>query len=334
MRRAAARLFRDGRDRYIRQRVVAAHSRGARLPVARNHPGDVQVAAAVGAHGQHRLRAPGHRRTTRRPTSTSSRPWRAPTSWRARRRLRRDHPPGQLQHLARRTRATSASSRSSGVKVEVMGDLIIRCADGMINASDHFARWSDKVRVLHFERHAHPRRPARMAARRQRRCCGAPSASSGIAAAPAEPRLRPRVLWRLLLDRQTARRAHASPTVRRLLHLEPEPITTPRARRAGRLHRRLLPDELPRLRGLRHQRRPQGRPALRQGALARRRPARQARAGRRLRPRRARHPVRACAAPMRGASTTPQAAVDIAARALADHRRRRSASARTSSRWT
>jgi hypothetical protein len=38
-----------------------------------------------------------------------------------------------------------------GVKVEVMGDLIIRCHDGMVNAADHFARWSDKVRVIHFE---------------------------------------------------------------------------------------------------------------------------------------------------------------------------------------
>jgi Aminoglycoside-2''-adenylyltransferase len=37
------------------------------------------------------------------------------------------------------------------VKVEVMGDLIIRCPDGMINAGDHFSRWSDDVRVLHFE---------------------------------------------------------------------------------------------------------------------------------------------------------------------------------------
>lgn len=37
------------------------------------------------------------------------------------------------------------------VKVEVMGDLIIRCGDGMIDAAEHFARWSDKVRVIHFE---------------------------------------------------------------------------------------------------------------------------------------------------------------------------------------
>lgn len=37
------------------------------------------------------------------------------------------------------------------VKVEVMGDLIIRCPDGMISAGDHFSRWSDQVRVIHFE---------------------------------------------------------------------------------------------------------------------------------------------------------------------------------------
>src|SRR3990172_11990076 len=37
------------------------------------------------------------------------------------------------------------------VKVEVMGDLVIRCDDGLIDAAEHFARWSDKVRVLHFE---------------------------------------------------------------------------------------------------------------------------------------------------------------------------------------
>ena len=37
------------------------------------------------------------------------------------------------------------------VKVEVMGDLIIRCKDGTINAAEHFAKWSDKVRVLHFD---------------------------------------------------------------------------------------------------------------------------------------------------------------------------------------
>jgi hypothetical protein len=43
-----------------------------------------------------------------------------------------------------------------GVKVEVMGDLIIQVADGVIDVNDHFARWSDKVRVLHFEDHHVP----------------------------------------------------------------------------------------------------------------------------------------------------------------------------------
>ena len=38
-----------------------------------------------------------------------------------------------------------------GVKVEVMGDLVIHCEDGEIRLTDHFAHWSDKVRVLHFE---------------------------------------------------------------------------------------------------------------------------------------------------------------------------------------
>jgi hypothetical protein len=42
------------------------------------------------------------------------------------------------------------------VKVEVMGDLIIRVADGHIDATDHFARWSDKVRLIHFENHHIP----------------------------------------------------------------------------------------------------------------------------------------------------------------------------------
>jgi hypothetical protein len=42
------------------------------------------------------------------------------------------------------------------VKVEVMGDLIIRVADGHIDATEHFARWSDKVRLIHFETHHIP----------------------------------------------------------------------------------------------------------------------------------------------------------------------------------
>jgi hypothetical protein len=34
-----------------------------------------------------------------------------------------------------------------GVKIEVMGDLVIRCEDGVIDLNDHFARWSDEVRI-------------------------------------------------------------------------------------------------------------------------------------------------------------------------------------------
>lgn len=36
------------------------------------------------------------------------------------------------------------------VKVEVMGDLVIRVPDGHIDVTEHFARWSDKVRLIHF----------------------------------------------------------------------------------------------------------------------------------------------------------------------------------------
>lgn len=38
-----------------------------------------------------------------------------------------------------------------GVKTEVMGDLVIHCADGTIALEEHWARWSEKVRILHFE---------------------------------------------------------------------------------------------------------------------------------------------------------------------------------------
>jgi hypothetical protein len=38
-----------------------------------------------------------------------------------------------------------------GVKVEVMGNLVIQVEDGVIDLKDHWARWSDQVRVLHFE---------------------------------------------------------------------------------------------------------------------------------------------------------------------------------------
>lgn len=38
-----------------------------------------------------------------------------------------------------------------GIKVDIMGDLLMRVEDGEINTIDHFSRWSDKVRILHFE---------------------------------------------------------------------------------------------------------------------------------------------------------------------------------------
>jgi hypothetical protein len=38
-----------------------------------------------------------------------------------------------------------------GVKVEVMGALVIRCPDGVIDVSDHWARWSDEVRVCELD---------------------------------------------------------------------------------------------------------------------------------------------------------------------------------------
>ena len=37
------------------------------------------------------------------------------------------------------------------VRVEVMGDLIIRCVDGVIDVSDHWARWSDTVRMCEID---------------------------------------------------------------------------------------------------------------------------------------------------------------------------------------
>ena len=39
----------------------------------------------------------------------------------------------------------------AGIKTEVMGDLVIKCGDGAIDVKDHWSRWSDKVRLLHFE---------------------------------------------------------------------------------------------------------------------------------------------------------------------------------------
>jgi len=37
------------------------------------------------------------------------------------------------------------------VKCEIMGNLVIQLPDGHISVAEHFARWSDKVRILHFD---------------------------------------------------------------------------------------------------------------------------------------------------------------------------------------
>lgn len=38
-----------------------------------------------------------------------------------------------------------------GIRCEVMGDLVITESDGQIQTTDHFAQWSDKVRILRFD---------------------------------------------------------------------------------------------------------------------------------------------------------------------------------------
>ena len=121
-----------------------------------DHPDDVPGAAAVGGDGQHGIGAAGHPQlhaARHRPGDD------------ARRRL---HHVGQHRRTGRDGAARSSYSESDryashfgifevlDVKVEVMGDLVIRVADGHIDATEHFARWSDKVRLLHFERHHIP----------------------------------------------------------------------------------------------------------------------------------------------------------------------------------
>jgi hypothetical protein len=69
---------------------------------------------------------------------------------------------GAIAHLGAVMRPVSFSVRAPyssyfgifevrGVKVEVMGNLIIKCSDGVIDVTDHWSRWSDKVRILHFD---------------------------------------------------------------------------------------------------------------------------------------------------------------------------------------
>ncbi len=105
----------------------------------------------------------------------------------------------------------------AGVKVEVMGDLIIRCDDGVINASDHFARYSDEVRLLHFDEYHLPVVPlewqlvANVLLRR-------PERSQPIADLLLSRGFNPRHVKNLLQDRQNGERTLT--TVREMLHLE------------------------------------------------------------------------------------------------------------------
>jgi hypothetical protein len=104
-----------------------------------------------------------------------------------------------------------------GVKVEVMGNLIIRCADGMINATDHFARWSDKVRILHFEQFHIPVVPlewqlvANVLLQR-------PERSEGIAEHLLRSGYDRQYIDLLLADGQNGERTIA--TVRKMMHLD------------------------------------------------------------------------------------------------------------------
>lgn len=70
---------------------------------------------------------------------------------------------GAIGHIGTMVRPVGYSERApyasyfgifevAGIKTEVMGDLVIRCEDGLIDVKDHWSRWSDKVRVLHFEK--------------------------------------------------------------------------------------------------------------------------------------------------------------------------------------
>ncbi|MBI5287697.1 MAG: hypothetical protein HY873_01855 [Chloroflexi bacterium] len=70
---------------------------------------------------------------------------------------------GAIGHIGAAIRPVSFSVREpyasyfgvfevGGVKTEVMGDLTIKYRDGVIDVKDHWSRWSDKVRVLHFDK--------------------------------------------------------------------------------------------------------------------------------------------------------------------------------------
>lgn len=103
------------------------------------------------------------------------------------------------------------------VKVEVMGDLVIRVADGHIDVTEHFARWSDKVRLIHFGEHHIPVAPlewqlvANVLLSR-------PERSTGIANFLLEHGFDRAFLEALLDDKSHGTRTIA--TVREMMHLD------------------------------------------------------------------------------------------------------------------
>ena len=105
----------------------------------------------------------------------------------------------------------------AGVKVEVMGDLVIKCDDGVITPGDHFARWSDKVKIVYFDQYHLPLAPlewqlvANVLLRRPER--SVPIAELLLRRGFDRPYVED-----LLADRQHGERTIAA--VREMLHLE------------------------------------------------------------------------------------------------------------------
>ena len=103
------------------------------------------------------------------------------------------------------------------VKVEVMGDLVIRVADGHIDATEHFARWSDKVRLIHFDEHHIPVVPLEWQLVANV-LLGRPERSSGIAGYLLAHGFDRAYLDALLVDVGHGERTIS--TVREMLHLD------------------------------------------------------------------------------------------------------------------
>ena len=92
------------------------------------------------------------------------------------------------------------------MKTEVMGDLVIKCDDGSIDVKDHWSRWSDKVRILHFEDLHVPVIPLEWQLVANTLLAAARSASTASSATSAST-ASTRAYLRSLLEDETARRA-------------------------------------------------------------------------------------------------------------------------------